>query len=281
MSQKIKPQKGFIPIILVIVIAVAVILATAGIVKYKDEITASVSDVFKSKIETSNVKFIEENEAIEESELTEKSIAGEEAETEKKQDNTQQLQEQLRIAEQKRLEAEKQLAEEKAKEENRIRVEQQKLQNQQVQLLPPNSILCNGKYWTACPSGQKFHCPATGYAQCLIENTQTFEGSSKIGYCAEIAAKRYKEDKALAEADEKKCKEEGQDPMICFIRGTMPDIASYYSSCLGVSRIPDNEPKYDSDKLKRQLDELEEKVKKQDCILSGGSYYRGSCIPHF
>jgi len=69
--------------------------------------------------------------------------------------------------------------------------------------------------------------------------------------------------------------------MICFIRGTMPDIASYYSSCLGVSRIPDNEPKYDSDKLKRQLDELEEKVKKQDCILSGGSYYRGSCIPHF
>jgi len=133
MSQKIKPQKGFIPIILVIVIAVAVILATAGIVKYKDEITASVSDVFKSKIETSNVKFIEENEAIEESELTEKSIAGEEAETEKKQDNTQQLQEQLRIAEQKRLEAEKQLAEEKAKQEaEKVRAEAERLKQEEL-----------------------------------------------------------------------------------------------------------------------------------------------------
>jgi len=304
MSQKIKPQKGFIPIILVIVIAVAVILATAGIVKYKDEITASVSDVFKSKIETSNVKFIEENEAIEESELTEKSIAGEEAETEKKQDNTRQLQEQLRIAEQKRLEAEKQLAKEKTKEENRIRAEQQKLQNQQVQLPPPNSILCNGKYWSSCPDGQIFYCPSTtGNPQCIAENTQTYidslSGLQKMRDCMKSATERYQEAKALAEADEKKCKEEGHDPMICFIRGTAPSIASYYSSCLGVSRISENESKYylppssyDLDKLQRQLDELERETEEQkrkfqkyqfdqslNCTLSGGYYIGNICYP--
>lgn len=39
---------------------------------------------------------------------------------------------------------------------------------------PLNSVLCNGKYWTpTCPAGQKFYCPSSGDAQCLIENTQT------------------------------------------------------------------------------------------------------------
>jgi len=101
MKEKINTQKGFIPIILVIVIAVAIVSATVGIVKYKDEITANVSNVFKSKIETPDIE----------------SIAKEEPEIKKKQDDTQQLQEQLIIAEQKRLEAERQLIEEKAKQE--------------------------------------------------------------------------------------------------------------------------------------------------------------------
>lgn len=116
MKEKTKTQKGFIPIILVIVIAVAVVSATVGIVKYKDEITANISNVFKPKIETPNIESIEKDKETEESKLTQDSII-EEAETEEKQDDTQQLQEQLRIAEQKRLEAEKQLAEEKAKQE--------------------------------------------------------------------------------------------------------------------------------------------------------------------
>jgi len=116
MKEKIKTQKGFIPIILIIVIAVVVVSTTAGIVKYKDEITANVSNVFKSKIETPNIESIGENKGIEKSELTEDSII-EEAKTEEKQDSTQQLQEQLRMAEQKRLEAERQLAEEKARQE--------------------------------------------------------------------------------------------------------------------------------------------------------------------
>ena len=126
MKEKNKIQKGFISIILTIVIAIAIISATVGIVKYKDEITANVSKVFESKIETSNVASTEENKVIKESELTKESIVEEGVEAGEKQDDTQRLQEQLRIAEQKRLEAEKQLAEEKAKQETeRIRVEQE------------------------------------------------------------------------------------------------------------------------------------------------------------
>ena len=50
--------------------------------------------------------------------------------------------------------------------------------NQEIQkqvlpplVAPPNTILCNSKYWTNCPIGQKFYCPATGDAQCLYENS--------------------------------------------------------------------------------------------------------------
>jgi len=193
---------------------------------------------------------------------------------------------------------------EKTKEENRIRAEQQKLQNQQVQLPPPNSILCNGKYWSSCPDGQIFYCPSTtGNPQCIAENTQTYidslSGLQKMRDCMKSATERYQEAKALAEADEKKCKEEGHDPMICFIRGTAPSIASYYSSCLGVSRISENESKYylppssyDLDKLQRQLDELERETEEQkrkfqkyqfdqslNCTLSGGYYIGNICYP--
>lgn len=31
-----------------------------------------------------------------------------------------------------------------------------------------DNILCNGKYWATCPSGQDFYCPSTGDAQCLV-----------------------------------------------------------------------------------------------------------------
>ncbi len=37
-------------------------------------------------------------------------------------------------------------------------------------IAPPNFISCNGKYWTFCPAGQRFYCPSTGDAQCLIDN---------------------------------------------------------------------------------------------------------------
>jgi len=42
-------QKGFIPIIFIVIGAVAVVSAAFGIVKYKDEITANVSKVFRIK----------------------------------------------------------------------------------------------------------------------------------------------------------------------------------------------------------------------------------------
>ena len=41
-----------------------------------------------------------------------------------------------------------------------------------INITPSNVIVCNGKNWTTCPSGQKFYCPDTGDAQCLYENIQ-------------------------------------------------------------------------------------------------------------
>jgi hypothetical protein len=38
----------------------------------------------------------------------------------------------------------------------------------QASLVPQNTLFCNGKYWTKCPTGQIFSCPAKGDAQCLI-----------------------------------------------------------------------------------------------------------------
>lgn len=42
---------------------------------------------------------------------------------------------------------------------------------------PPNTILCNGKYWDACLNGKKFYCPTTGDAQCL-EDTALNQGNT-------------------------------------------------------------------------------------------------------
>ena len=122
MKEKIN-QKGFIPIIFIIIGAVVVASATFGVIKYKDELTANISKVFEPQIKTSDTELtggdeiIEETGSVGETESVEEPIIEEKSETEEKQDNTQELQEQLRIAEQKRLEAEKQLAEEKAKQE--------------------------------------------------------------------------------------------------------------------------------------------------------------------
>jgi len=57
-------QKGFIPIIFIVIGAVAVVSAAFGIVKYKDEITANVLNAFKKpiKIETPNIDSTEQGE---------------------------------------------------------------------------------------------------------------------------------------------------------------------------------------------------------------------------
>ena len=111
MKEKIKNQKGFIPIIFIIIGAVVVASAAFSVVKYKDEITANISKVFKPKIEIPNIESTGRDETAEEP------IIEEESGIEEKQDGAQKLQEQLKIAEQKRLEAEKRLAEEKARQE--------------------------------------------------------------------------------------------------------------------------------------------------------------------
>jgi len=40
-------------------------------------------------------------------------------------------------------------------------------------LTPADSILCNGTYWTQCPTGQDFVCPASGNAYCRLPQQQT------------------------------------------------------------------------------------------------------------
>jgi hypothetical protein len=37
---------------------------------------------------------------------------------------------------------------------------------------PPNTTLCNGKYWSNCPVGQDFTCPVTGSAYCQPSRQQ-------------------------------------------------------------------------------------------------------------
>lgn len=39
-------------------------------------------------------------------------------------------------------------------------------------VVPTNSILCNGKYWLNCPTGQQFECPVSGDANCIVINNQ-------------------------------------------------------------------------------------------------------------
>jgi len=133
-----KLQRGFIPIIFIIIGALIVASATFGVVKYKDEITANVSKVFKRpKIEIPNIDSTGEDEVAEEPELMEEPVTEEEfeatpeSEVKEEQDNTQQLKEQLRIAEQKRLETEKRLAEEKARREaERAKAEAERLKKE-------------------------------------------------------------------------------------------------------------------------------------------------------
>lgn len=69
--------------------------------------------------------------------------------------------------------------------EDNIRKQQEE---QAGQLKQQNLLSCNGKNWSPCPVGQKFYCPATGDAQCLIENTQTSSATSRLKYCLQFAA---------------------------------------------------------------------------------------------
>src|SRR3989344_7441828 len=40
--------------------------------------------------------------------------------------------------------------------------ENTKLDISPVSFTPSDTVVCNGKYWTECPTGQKFYCPSTG-----------------------------------------------------------------------------------------------------------------------
>lgn len=100
MKEKSIYQKGFIPIIFVIIGAVVIASATFGVVKYKDEITASVVSIFeRPRVEIPNIESTGGNKLLEESELFEEPVIEEESKEEQK--TVQPVQEQSRIAEQK------------------------------------------------------------------------------------------------------------------------------------------------------------------------------------
>jgi len=74
-----------------------------------------------------------------------------------------------------KVKVEEEFSESKIQNKGNTGAEQEELQNKQDQLSPAGNILCNGKYWAPCPSGQRFFCPATGDLQCLEENVQTVQ----------------------------------------------------------------------------------------------------------
>jgi predicted nucleic acid-binding Zn-ribbon protein len=134
-NKLMKNQKGFIPIIFIIIGAITIASVTFGVVKYRDEITASVVSIFKkSEVEIPNTELTGESEGIEEPVMAEPTDKIQEQKSNEEQTNARRLQEQLRTAEQKRLEAEKRLAEEKARQEaERAKAEAEKLKVEQAE----------------------------------------------------------------------------------------------------------------------------------------------------
>lgn len=128
-------QKGFIPIIFIIIGVIVATSASFGVVKYKDEITANVSKVFKPKIEAPDIESRGKDKVAEEPELIEEPIVEEEPGLEEKQDDAQKLQEQLERTEQKRLEAEEKARQKRLAEEARIQAEQEQQQQLEAQRL--------------------------------------------------------------------------------------------------------------------------------------------------
>jgi hypothetical protein len=46
------------------------------------------------------------------------------------------------------------------------------------QTAPSTNLQCNGKAWSACPTGQNFYCPTTGDAQCTLSSSIVCNGKS-------------------------------------------------------------------------------------------------------
>jgi hypothetical protein len=47
------------------------------------------------------------------------------------------------------------------------------------QTAPTTGTQCNGKSWNACPTGQRFYCPATGDAQCVTDQPSGLQCNGK------------------------------------------------------------------------------------------------------
>lgn len=149
-----------------------------------ESVLEKVPDVAKEAI----FKAIEVSKQGQEKELQEIAVFKEEA-VELKNENYSQAEEILRLkkeasvaqaeAESERLKAEKARAEAEAvradterqllqAEIDRLKATELTAKKEQEEV--EKGSYCNGKYWSQCSVGQKFYCPATGDAKCLIED---------------------------------------------------------------------------------------------------------------
>lgn len=142
-------------------------------------------------------------------------------------------------AQSKAKEAKRKIAEEnlrKQEEEQTRQLEQQRIQQELAQ---QNLLSCNGKNWSPCPAGQRFYCPTTGDAQCIIENAQTSSTTSRLKYCLQLVAEpeNYKDpcDDPTYDATQK---------AFCGLAtgGLRTSQSTRFSDCLGTSHTPSYSP---------------------------------------
>lgn len=176
-------QKGFIqiPLLAIIIASVFVVSIGIGAVFYKqnkaEQLTAKISEVLNQSQNTSTTEEIQANQK--ETEQAKLESEGAKTKTEKlraEQEELEKQQETQRLAEIEKLKKE---------------VAELKKKPAPVNVAPPNTVLCNGKYWTSCPTGQRFYCPSTGDAQCLIDNVSNQDNQNNIESWEQIEARDF------------------------------------------------------------------------------------------
>lgn len=160
MKEKIKAQRGFIqiPLLIGIIVSIVVIsVATTGVVLYKRgelaPFVTNVSQIFKG------TKDIEPEIKSEEPQQEQLVSQEENFQAEQELDQT-------------RLEAEKTKAEVGKLKKEADEIKSETSQQAVISTPPANTTFCNGMYWSKCPDGQDFVCPQSGKAYCQLNQQQ-------------------------------------------------------------------------------------------------------------
>ena len=146
----------------------------------------------------------------------------------------------------------------------------------------PPGILCNGKYWAQCLTGQKFYCPRVGEARCVVENTQPSSlspGLQSVKNCLQWALETYEREKDSLNIKYEECKVEhpGIDGLV-LCGGILKSPTDYSSSCgvgssgSGGSIYSPSPPNY-----LPPTSFSEEMRKREMCDLVDGIYILGGC----